>query len=1156
MKNKRLKIALTFTITVIFFISFANLISSSNLNSSILSMPYENDSYTMEIRGTLNLDAEVYYGTSAVATITLNEELYNFDEGANDTAWIFVNSSSDSIGIIIDLIETGYNTSIFIGNFTFSTVESNYTLGIILVQNGDTIVAHDNVSLSDSATWLESASKTIELDATTYYGVSAIANITVFDTSYNLNPTILDIVNVSVNSSTDITGISVQLTETGVNTSYFTGFFTFSTIVSNDPADIIWAQDGDTIMAIHDNVTDTATWVETVTGTIILDEVQYYGTAAIAVIAVSDSDLDITGAPDSVGVDVYSTSDIVGINVQLIETGPTTGVFMGTFTFSTTASNDPLDIILALDGDIITTRYNDSHTVTGMPAQTLDSAIWIATVTGTIDLDSPTYVGSGAIATITVVDSDLDVTGAMDYVDVNVNSTSDPTGIVVRLDETGATTGIFIGSFTFNNTSSNDAADIIWAQDGDTIMSMYNDSHTITGAFAQPKDTAIWIDTVTITLDLDSTYYYGTAAIATITVIDSSYNLNSTIIENVNVTVNSTSDNPGIMVQLFETAVNSAIFSGTFTFSTTSSNDPLDIIWAQDGDTIMVIHDSLNDTAIWIETVTGIVNLDSATYYGTDAVANIMLNDSDLDISASPDNATVLVNSSSDVGGIYVQLTEIGSTTGIFMGNFTFSSNFSSDLLDIIRAQDGDIIMVIYNDLYDVTGASAQMVDTATWIETVTGSITLDSTAYYGTGTVAMITVIDSDLDTTGGNDYVDVNVNSSSDNSGIIVQLGETGPTTGIFTGNFTFSTSSSNDPSDIILVQVGDTVMVIYNDTHTITGESARVLDIATWDTDSINPSIVLDSPQNETVLNKPAFIYLTITDDNLDISTVEWRANVTQLTWTNSFVGSFDIDLSSFNSDQVVQFWIRANDTFGNQNITTIILTFDDTPPTKPTYKSVIIQSGNITISWFPSADNNSVNYIIRRDGEYLGITSLTYYMDLNASKKKYTYEIIPVDEANNTGESLIIKIKIKGPFRIPWIPPPNNTITIIIIIIGIVGASAGTVGVIVIRKRQTSTQQKISKQKLAKKKKKIDSLAPRMEHKKDSSANLEFLLNRLKKEKYLTDLKRDISFLSEDEVIRILKLNIPDNAEKATILKELASLSPKEREEFLRYLENIK
>ncbi len=324
---------------------------------------------------------------------------------------------------------------------------------------------------------------------------------------------------------------------------------------------------------------------------------------------------------------------------------------------------------------------------------------------------------------------------------------------------------------------------------------------------------------------------------------------------------------------------------------------------------------------------------------------------------------------------------------------------------------------------------------------------------------------------------------------------------------------------------------------------------------------PSIILNSPMNATVINKPAYINLTITDDNLNSSSVEWKANVTQTSWTNSFIGSYDIGLSSFTSDQVIQFWIRASDIVGTQSSITIILTFDDTSPTKPTNPAITIQQGNITLSWTASSDNNVVFYQIWRNGLYLGNTTLNYYRELeNLSHGKYKYEIIPVDEANNTGEALIIKFRIIGPIKLPpfLFPPPDNGKIIIIIILGIVGSAVCGSSVLIIRKRRNIIPTKGKKLKLDKRKKGkkgMSLLIPRTKFGTDNVAALNSLFKNLKEENYLDNFKQEITVVSNDELKRILQLNIFNFSDITLILEELANLNPKKRRKLIEALENF-
>ena len=89
---------------------------------------------------------------------------------------------------------------------------------------------------------------------------------------------------------------------------------------------------------------------------------------------ITDTDLDTTGSTDSTVANITSTNDTSGITIPLTETGPNTGIFTGSFTFSTSASNDPADIIKAIDGDTIFARYDDEYKITGLPGTATSSA--------------------------------------------------------------------------------------------------------------------------------------------------------------------------------------------------------------------------------------------------------------------------------------------------------------------------------------------------------------------------------------------------------------------------------------------------------------------------------------------------------------------------------------------------------------------------------------------------------------------------------------------------------------------------------------------------------------------------------------------------------------------------------------------------------------
>jgi hypothetical protein len=102
-----------------------------------------------------------------------------------------------------------------------------------------------------------------------------------------------------------------------------------------------------------------------VTGTIDLTDVDGGGVVVgdTLQVFVDDKDLDTTAGADTVTVMVSSTSDPApgGLTALLLtETGPSTGVFVGSLTLVDTATNEATAELLAADGDTITASYDDA----------------------------------------------------------------------------------------------------------------------------------------------------------------------------------------------------------------------------------------------------------------------------------------------------------------------------------------------------------------------------------------------------------------------------------------------------------------------------------------------------------------------------------------------------------------------------------------------------------------------------------------------------------------------------------------------------------------------------------------------------------------------------------------------------------------------------
>lgn len=99
-------------------------------------------------------------------------------------------------------------------------------------------------------------------------------------------------------------------------------------------------------------------------------------------------------------------------------------------------------------------------------------------------------------------------------------------------------------------------------------------------------------------------------------------------------------------------------------------------------------------------------------------------------------------------------------------------------------------------------------------------------------------------------------------------------------------------------------------------------------------------------------------------------------------------------------------------------------DIQPPSQPTELSVTVLSmTQIRISWEASTDNVAVtSYRVLRNGEYIGVTNSTVYLDTTATASELRhYEVIAVDRENNAS-FVSIPVQSDG-FQAAHIPQPD-------------------------------------------------------------------------------------------------------------------------------------
>ena len=211
--------------------------------------------------------------------------------------------------------------------------------------------------------------------------------ITIFAPSWNTDRHLIDSIGDNEDNPIKISTGSNSLepyrfTETGVNTGIFTaevtltGFLhdadgdgdidTTPRTLGNGPTSGFLAVERDSAITISFEFADGVVLLESVLTTWNIGNVQFsennFLSDKSALIRVIDPDLNLNPeALDQIPIQVYSDSDIAGIEVAGIETSESSGIFVATITFTQNLSSSG-NRLLALPGDEIYAKYDD-HTL-------------------------------------------------------------------------------------------------------------------------------------------------------------------------------------------------------------------------------------------------------------------------------------------------------------------------------------------------------------------------------------------------------------------------------------------------------------------------------------------------------------------------------------------------------------------------------------------------------------------------------------------------------------------------------------------------------------------------------------------------------------------------------------------------------------------------
>lgn len=389
--------------------------------------------------------------------------------------------------------------------------------------------------------------------------------------------------------------------------------------------------------------------------------------------------------------------------------------------------------------------------------------------------------------------------------------------------------------------------------------------------------------------------HYGRYPIVYITIKDEDWNLDPTILDLLdpaNVTLTGITLPPSVS-PLFETDVNSGEFLGVAILG------PPRMAEASWGELLKGEYRDVVDYTVGrykvrkayalIISTTGKISLDKAEYVIHDNIT-VTLEEPDLNMNSKlPETVYVNITSKTDPRGFVLLLKETGENTGIFKGNFVFNLEYTNPMEKTIKVWYRDRIYVTYFDVMSKVGLNTTIQAIATIVAN-TGSVRWTKDPEYGATELAVVEVIDPDLDTNilhpdvvkGGEVYPKPVIpgkvyvwSSTEPDKYYTLTMIETNKTTGVFIGYVKFSTEKGK-VGDVptLKVKPSCSLKVIYFDAVDGSGSPRKIVAKA-WmrsHTGEISLDRQIYPPGRGTVSGlrdvKGAWVKITLKDLDLNI------------------------------------------------------------------------------------------------------------------------------------------------------------------------------------------------------------------------------------------------------------------------------------------------
>lgn len=433
---------------------------------------YFGATYRVRYNDALNADGEYASGDNLAVTadnVTFTTNTAELSVSPSGTAGL-------NQTIVVTLVDGDLNTSTTVAQTTY-TDTSTLPIGLNEVglgfpsgtSTGNTSAADENLAKKNGG-----AAKVVF--------ASNSSSVTSTDTS-----------NATTSNTTHF-----KLVETAVNSGTFKGSFNLTPSGSTDQGttppqlkvvsgDTVTIYYNDSPSASNENNLQNLTTVSIVTsageGTLSLSKSEAFLSGDSVVVTLVDSDLSGNSTQN---VFVTSTSGAGSITVSLAETAVSSGEFKGTFKTgaSTDSTTTPKTIRSVADG-VVTVTYQENS-----PARDVTAQVSTKNFGAVLDItDDTVALGGSAVVSLYDPESNTSIDTANIVGTVRVTSTTDSTGVILQLNETGLDTGSFLGTILVSSDSSLQNTRI-QSQTGDTITATFTDSPNASGGSSVVTDTA------------------------------------------------------------------------------------------------------------------------------------------------------------------------------------------------------------------------------------------------------------------------------------------------------------------------------------------------------------------------------------------------------------------------------------------------------------------------------------------------------------------------------------------------------------------------------------------------------------------------------------------------------------------------------------------